>query len=321
MSSRDTHLLEGELLPPAGPVPLPHYSAETLETLTVAKLVDLLVKDEDRVPLALIEECARRGLEMETRLAACFAAPAHAESPVGVQWLPLHAINILGLMSSDTAGALLLTAMRWLEENEELMADGWAGYWHAWFRNKSEAVLNRLRVGLQDRRNSVRIRSDLLEALSGVAAQRGHSELETELDFLARFAADDGEDFGMRMLVAQTLLDFPRDRHRPLIEALARLEGARKHFISAEIEDRFSSGADEPEWKYFADPLEFYSVEEIEHRLQLADFDVEAGDAFDEDLFAGAVSYVRDTPKVGRNDPCPCGSGKKYKKCCLGKES
>ena len=24
-------------------------------------------------------------------------------------------------------------------------------------------------------------------------------------------------------------------------------------------------------------------------------------------------------PKVGRNDPCPCGSGKKYKKCCLNK--
>ena len=24
---------------------------------------------------------------------------------------------------------------------------------------------------------------------------------------------------------------------------------------------------------------------------------------------------IRDTPKVGRNDPCPCGSGKKYKKC------
>ena len=24
--------------------------------------------------------------------------------------------------------------------------------------------------------------------------------------------------------------------------------------------------------------------------------------------------------KVGRNQPCPCGSGKKYKKCCLGKE-
>jgi SEC-C motif-containing protein len=25
---------------------------------------------------------------------------------------------------------------------------------------------------------------------------------------------------------------------------------------------------------------------------------------------------VRNEPKIGRNDPCPCGSGKKYKKCC-----
>jgi preprotein translocase subunit SecA len=28
------------------------------------------------------------------------------------------------------------------------------------------------------------------------------------------------------------------------------------------------------------------------------------------------ATYKREEPKVGRNDPCPCGSGKKYKKCC-----
>ncbi len=27
-------------------------------------------------------------------------------------------------------------------------------------------------------------------------------------------------------------------------------------------------------------------------------------------------TYRRPSPKVGRNDPCPCGSGKKYKFCC-----
>lgn len=27
-------------------------------------------------------------------------------------------------------------------------------------------------------------------------------------------------------------------------------------------------------------------------------------------------TVVRSEPRVGRNDPCPCGSGKKYKKCC-----
>lgn len=30
----------------------------------------------------------------------------------------------------------------------------------------------------------------------------------------------------------------------------------------------------------------------------------------------GQQPVRRDTPKVGRNDPCPCGSGKKFKKCC-----
>jgi DNA-binding Lrp family transcriptional regulator len=27
--------------------------------------------------------------------------------------------------------------------------------------------------------------------------------------------------------------------------------------------------------------------------------------------------FLRTEPKIGRNDPCPCGSGKKYKKCCM----
>jgi hypothetical protein len=29
-----------------------------------------------------------------------------------------------------------------------------------------------------------------------------------------------------------------------------------------------------------------------------------------------ASTYLRPGVKIGRNDPCPCGSGKKYKKCC-----
>ncbi len=30
----------------------------------------------------------------------------------------------------------------------------------------------------------------------------------------------------------------------------------------------------------------------------------------------GAQTIRRDEPKIGRNDPCPCGSGKKFKQCC-----
>lgn len=34
-----------------------------------------------------------------------------------------------------------------------------------------------------------------------------------------------------------------------------------------------------------------------------------------------AASANQNRPKVGRNDPCPCGSGKKFKNCCLKKRS
>ena len=37
------------------------------------------------------------------------------------------------------------------------------------------------------------------------------------------------------------------------------------------------------------------------------------------DYVNAKVSPYKAPPKVGRNDPCPCGSGKKYKKCCEGK--
>ena len=45
-----------------------------------------------------------------------------------------------------------------------------------------------------------------------------------------------------------------------------------------------------------------------------------ASDAGNEAALENALNkpepIKRDSPKVGRNDPCPCGSGKKYKKCC-----
>lgn len=36
-----------------------------------------------------------------------------------------------------------------------------------------------------------------------------------------------------------------------------------------------------------------------------------------EQLNPAAATVRRESPRVGRNEPCPCGSGKKYKKCCL----
>ena len=40
---------------------------------------------------------------------------------------------------------------------------------------------------------------------------------------------------------------------------------------------------------------------------------------FSRSVRQGPAPLKSTAPKVGRNDPCPCGSGKKYKQCCLAK--
>ncbi len=59
------------------------------------------------------------------------------------------------------------------------------------------------------------------------------------------------------------------------------------------------------------------SIDELE-----AEFQRKKRRELEQAHLAGAGDYqpvqqvVRSGAKVGRNDPCPCGSGKKYKKCC-----
>lgn len=57
--------------------------------------------------------------------------------------------------------------------------------------------------------------------------------------------------------------------------------------------------------------------QQIEYRHAKIDAltaELAAGGEEDENLPSN-VTYIRGTPKVGRNDPCPCGSGRKYKQC------
>jgi SEC-C motif-containing protein len=55
--------------------------------------------------------------------------------------------------------------------------------------------------------------------------------------------------------------------------------------------------------------------EKIEHH-EIATFRKEAGAWTFVDGRMSHKPFRREQPKIGRNDPCPCGSGKKYKKCC-----
>lgn len=51
---------------------------------------------------------------------------------------------------------------------------------------------------------------------------------------------------------------------------------------------------------------------------EVANFKKQQGNwYYTEGSIVGVNPIERTGPKVGRNEPCPCGSGKKFKKCCL----
>ena len=61
------------------------------------------------------------------------------------------------------------------------------------------------------------------------------------------------------------------------------------------------------------DGVDFKSIRQMKKWMKAHEAELKAEQA-------GGVpkveTVVHEGPKIGRNDPCPCGSGKKYKKCC-----
>jgi hypothetical protein len=77
----------------------------------------------------------------------------------------------------------------------------------------------------------------------------------------------------------------------------------RKHDIFSSIADRY----------------QYYTTTWLNYTGDDDDYHYEEEDENEEDIYEEVKKIVPlqgEKPKVGRNEPCPCGSGKKYKKCC-----
>lgn len=307
----------------AGNTALPEYSAEALADLGPAELIALMVRDEDRVPRDLIDACARHGegMAVELRRVLEEGRPWKDGGSAGEWWLTLHAAMILGLIPGEQSGLLLVAFMRRLALEDDDMQDWLAGYWPALFRNKPSSVLPALRALCCDRSMDWYIRANALEPLIAAGERAGIGPLDEALAWAAAIAADETENWDMRLSAGNTLLDFAPAAHRPLLENLAeRQTGLGASFSKTDLEKAYSVKEYAPQWHRMNDPWEFYRPGFIARRQdRWAQEAAEKDENDDEQDFTqqDPAPYVRDVPKVGRNDPCPCGSGKKYKKCCL----
>ncbi len=305
--------------------PLPAYSEAELARLSATQLIDRLIGDEDRVPRNLIDECARRGEAMTECVGrALDEGRFWNDGPtMGEWWLALHAAMILGLIDSEPAGLLLARFMRRIsEEKDEDLQDWLAGSWPALFRNKPGTAVEAAREVCMDRTLGWFARVDAGEVVVEAARRRGGEDLDQALAWVAGMVADRQEDRDLRFSAACTLLDFPRAQYRGLLEDLAAEQSAAERFFSVEdIRDAYAACREGSDRERFKDPWSFYSPACIDERQRRWAEEAAAEEQRERALpESDAISRSGATFKVGRNDPCPCGSGKKYKKCCLKKE-
>jgi preprotein translocase subunit SecA len=96
-------------------------------------------------------------------------------------------------------------------------------------------------------------------------------------------------------------------------------EGARLFDeMQAEVRDRVTEMIFKVRLAAGMEMVSRYRISNVVHE-QLAGYDhfaQEVQQAMAESGGQKVATIIRQAPRVGRNDPCPCGSGKKFKKCC-----
>lgn len=143
------------------------------------------------------------------------------------------------------------------------------------------------------------------------ALLKGGTAMTPEALMRARFTAFVTGDIAFleRTMAGEAMADFDR----PAVEsAMKGVEG-----LGVEIRALSGGGAEEAEGmvEYVA---RFKSQGKPVAHHERAVFKRENGAWLYVDGEINPKGPPRQVEKVGRNDPCPCGSGKKYKKCCGG---
>ncbi len=244
-----------------------------------------------------------------------------ADGELPLMWAPLHAWRALGQLKAAAAiGPLLGLLSRIDDYDDDLVGEELPGVLGA----MGAAALEPVTAYLADSRHGEWARVTAAETIKKLG--KNHPELKAEC--VTRLSAqlekfvDQPETVNAFLVLA--LVDLRAVEALPVMARAFAAgnvdETVMGDYEDVEVELGVKKERSEPRgpgvWSKFA-PEPRTSVEEsfVEERVLrgMMPNSAPAGNVVVDRL----TPYVR-PDKVGRNDPCPCGSGKKYKKCCGG---
>jgi uncharacterized protein YchJ len=237
----------------------------------------------------------------------------------GNRWTPIHAIHILALIKSKAALSLLLDTIRyrgfelydWLTENVSslLVAFG-------------EDAIEPLKEFTRDETLEPFARGTATTAL--VFLSRNKPSYKNGVVKHLIELLNTTRDITFASLIIQDLARFHDMTVMPEIHRAFEEGRIMEIFMTEEdVESRIKRSDDDEDLKRNTrDPLEHFSRESIESLDDHSSKSDEEDFSWigEDDPESEMDDEIIRKEKIGRNEPCPCGSGKKYKKCCMGKE-
>jgi hypothetical protein len=289
-------------------------------TFTDDALLDLLFSAGDQVPRDAIDEIVRRGARLVPRLAALIDDEDLWITDEAARWAPIHATFILAAMKAPGALDVVLRALELAVDFDEPFLIDTADSMLASFGPHAVPALI---AAYPDAGSYPKLWIN--DALTHIAT--AHSATRDAVrEHLLRVAMKD-PDPEICACAAWDLLPFATAADRPTLEILVD----RRLIEKVEMENALAGRAESP----LSPPLDwlrFYSPEEIARRQEGGPAPEDGGEMDLDEVLppdpSGDLLSRLDAPagppppivnseqKTGRNAPCPCGSGKKYKKCC-----
>lgn len=274
-----------------------------LSAAPTSTLVERLKTCGHDVPKGLPEEIARRGREAIEPLVALARDDAlWNATDLPSSMAPIHTIHLLGAIGDVACAPVLVEAVK-TRDLGDFLTEGAPAILAALDPGAipllAEAALDTTLDPFQ--------RIAFAEGLYGIAAR--HAEHRAEVaPLFVRLLRDDDADLVSLLIDEAARIDdpgvqaavdraFDDGRVLGLVIRRSDVDGLR-------AEPRWSLSRD------FKDPMAFF-------RNGTLDVMKRNAQAAEQRRAAPSLERAPKAPKIGRNDPCPCGSGKKYKKCCL----
>lgn len=293
-------------------------------------LINYLFTEGGRLSRIVVDEFLRRGQRIITRLSDVVSEKYNWSQPNENDdwWSVIHAVYILGTIGTPDTVVPLVRALRLADAyDNEYVIDELPSI----FGKIGMPALDYLKRLAEDKTSGNQSR---IVAILGLAAITINNTKAGDKAFPCIYSIfqDEEEEQDVKDCAAHVLIDFLRIEYKDALLAFARenqkLEEefrGMSFFKVDEIEDAFAKNEKNLS-HYMHDWMSFYDEDQIEQRQECWEEDptgmTEEDEYDEEDYFDENIlrPFVKEVQEIGRNEPCPCGSGKKYKKCCLGKD-